>query len=72
MGVVFSNGEDFANIRIYSGSAPAANLYKMHSVSVGKFFSRFSGICDFDWPYPCLEIVSERALLRMSTKLYEQ
>ena len=23
MGVVFSNGEDFANVRIYSGSAPA-------------------------------------------------
>ena len=24
MGVVFSNGEDFANVRIYSGSAPGA------------------------------------------------
>ena len=27
MGVVFSNGEDFANVRIYSGSAPA-NIYR--------------------------------------------
>ena len=24
MGVVFSNGEDFANVRIYSGSAPGS------------------------------------------------
>ena len=27
MGVVFSNGEDFANVRIYSGSAPGLEYH---------------------------------------------
>ena len=38
MGVVFSNSEDFANVRIYSGSAPGSNA--IGSVSSSKLISK--------------------------------
>ena len=46
MGVVFSNGEDFANVRIYSGSAPVGTSHYIFSVLTKLFIMGRSRRCE--------------------------